>query len=73
MVLAQGVYVLIDQRFRWLTRMTLTDANDDLRRIFTAMPCGIVRGAMTALGMACTVTADASQSPTLTFTLKIEQ
>lgn len=68
----QGIYVLIDQRFRWLLRMSLADADDDVRRIFTAVPCGLLRGALTALGMPCTITADASQAPLVTFTLKID-
>jgi len=68
----RGTYVLIDNKFRWLTRMSLVGQNEDLRRIFTALPCALLRGALTALGMHCVVTADASQSPAVTFTLTVE-
>lgn len=64
--------MLVDGKFRWMQRFSLSDASDDLRRIFTALPCGLLRGALTALGMPCAVTADASQSPLLTFTLKLD-
>jgi len=69
----RGIYVLIDNKFRWLLRISLAEQSDDTRRMFTAVPCGLLRGALTALGMQCTVSADASQAPVVTFTLKVDQ
>jgi len=76
----QGTFVLQDNRFRWLTRVSLdpsaesTDATDndsaplgDTAAQTTSMllyfPCGLIRGALTNLGISCSVSADMSNLP----------
>lgn len=76
----QGTFVLQDNRFRWLTRVSLdpsvesTDATDndsaplgDTVAQTTSMllyfPCGLIRGALTNLGISCSVSADMSNLP----------
>ncbi|KAF8663266.1 hypothetical protein HU200_055876 [Digitaria exilis] len=76
----RGTFVLQDNRFRWLTRVSLdpsvesTDATDndsaplgDTVAQTTSMllyfPCGLIRGALTNLGISCSVSADMSNLP----------
>ncbi|XP_039840395.1 trafficking protein particle complex subunit 6b-like isoform X1 [Panicum virgatum] len=76
----RGTFVLQDNRFRWLTRVSLdpsaesTDATDndsaplgDTAAQTTSMllyfPCGLIRGALTNLGISCSVSADMSNLP----------
>lgn len=80
----QGVFVLQDNRFRWLTRIsvdtvppngTQTEAAiaanamaADARASQAAgqylyFPCGLIRGALTNLGVACGVSAEVSTLP----------
>ncbi|PNH09730.1 Trafficking protein particle complex subunit 6B [Tetrabaena socialis] len=80
----RGVYVLQDNGFRWLQRLSppsaLAAAGADPAREEAArqlalsylhLPCGIVRGALSHLGVACTVEADPKQLPSCTFTVRI--
>lgn len=49
-------------------------AQDALRRAVAAhlhVPCGLIRGALTALGVACTVEADPKGLPSCAFIIKI--
>ncbi|RLM74486.1 trafficking protein particle complex subunit 6B [Panicum miliaceum] len=76
----RGTFVLQDNHFRWLTRVSLdpsaesTDAPDndsaplgDTAAQTTSMllyfPCGLIRGALTNLGISCSVSADMSNLP----------
>ncbi|KAF5193617.1 Trafficking protein particle complex subunit 6b [Thalictrum thalictroides] len=77
----RGTFVLQDNRFRWLTRMSIdpseTNGNtsDDPSVATTEsksaqsasmhlyFPCGIIRGALTNLGIPCAVSADMSNLP----------
>lgn len=78
----QGTFVLQDNRFRWLTRMSIepssgnsdlsqadssTGVTDNKAQPATSMhlyfPCGIIRGALTNLGIPCAVSADMSNLP----------
>ena len=76
----QGTFVLQDNRFRWLTRVSLdpytenTDSTEndsaalgDTAAQTTTMllyfPCGLIRGALTNLGISCSVSADMSNLP----------
>ena len=76
----QGTFVLQDNRFRWLTRVsvdpsvesmgatendstTLGDSAAQTTSMLLYFPCGIIRGALTNLGISCSVTADMSNIP----------
>ncbi|CAD6261100.1 unnamed protein product [Miscanthus lutarioriparius] len=76
----RGTFVLQDNRFRWLTRVSLdpytenTDSTEndsaalgDTAAQTTTMllyfPCGLIRGALTNLGISCSVSADMSNLP----------
>ncbi|KAF3970557.1 hypothetical protein CMV_005757 [Castanea mollissima] len=78
----RGTFVLQDNRFRWLARMSVDPSpeNGDLSQDnppaenkaaqATSMrlyfPCGIIRGALSNLGIPCAVTADISNLPACT-------
>ncbi|CAN6270768.1 unnamed protein product, partial [Urochloa humidicola] len=85
----RGTFVLQDNRFRWLTRVSLdpsaesTDATDndsaplgDTAAQTTSMllyfPCGLIRGALTNLGISCSVSADMSNLPACSFVVRIK-
>ncbi|KAI3925139.1 hypothetical protein MKW98_009789 [Papaver atlanticum] len=88
----RGTFVLQDNRFRWLTRMsidpvpvTVTDsssqdppavATENKAEQATSMhlyfPCGIIRGALSNLGIPCAVSADMSNLPSCSFVIRIK-
>ncbi|XP_031491471.1 uncharacterized protein LOC116258450 [Nymphaea colorata] len=83
----KGTFVLQDNRFRWLTRVSIhpspiTQADSaaplvDSRAALTAnmhlyFPCGIIRGALTNLGVPCAVSADISNLPACSFVVRIK-
>ncbi|ONM17924.1 Transport protein particle (TRAPP) component [Zea mays] len=85
----RGTFVLQDNRFRWLTRVSLdprtenTDSTEndsaalgDTAAQTTTMllyfPCGLIRGALTNLGISCSVSADMSNLPACSFVVRIK-
>mmetsp|Transcript_23470 Transcript_23470/g.57497 ORF Transcript_23470/g.57497 Transcript_23470/m.57497 type:complete len:173 (-) Transcript_23470:57-575(-) len=76
----RGVYVLQDNAFRWTRNLHAwgpTDAEGEAAlkaygASCTHFPCGIIRGMLSHLGLACTVTGDAAGLPGVTFTLRLK-
>ncbi|KAI3930222.1 hypothetical protein MKW92_048926 [Papaver armeniacum] len=88
----RGTFVLQDNRFRWLTRMSIdpepvivTDSSSQdpsrlqpriKREQVTSMhlyfPCGIIRGALSNLGIPCAVLFDMSNLPACSFVIRIK-
>lgn len=98
----RGVFVLTDQRFQPISRVSVDrkagvkapeetlsraqavsirvlDDRSSRRKMWTAnmfvsqylyFPCGIIRGALSGLGMDVTVHADSSEIPAATFQIK---
>ncbi|KAJ4755150.1 Trafficking protein particle complex subunit 6B [Rhynchospora pubera] len=77
----RGTFVLQDNHFRWLTRISLDPAavanNDatsesesgaDMTSMLLYFPCGIIRGALNNLGISCAVSADMTNLPACKFT-----
>lgn len=60
----RGVYVLQDNRFRWLSRVPQSPppAPEAIARQLY-FPCGLLRGALAALSVTCTVSAEVVQLP----------
>ncbi|GBF87775.1 trafficking particle complex subunit 6B [Raphidocelis subcapitata] len=76
----RGIFVLQDHSFRWLLRLAPTapladgaraEAQARAAQPYLHLPCGIIRGALTHLGVNCTVEADARALPSCSFTIKI--
>uniref|UniRef100_A0A7C8YK91 Trafficking protein particle complex subunit 6B n=1 Tax=Opuntia streptacantha TaxID=393608 RepID=A0A7C8YK91_OPUST len=82
----RGTFVLQDNRFRWLSHISLdpspegSDASASLAENKVAQaasmhlyfPCGIIRGALTNLGIPCAVSADISNLPACSFVVRIK-
>ncbi|XXH04714.1 E3 SUMO-protein ligase pli1 [Hypoxylon texense] len=68
----RGVYVLTDNLFRPLSRMSTDPGGRAVLRAqpFLWFPCGIVRGALAAMGIAATVQAETSELPGAVFQIK---
>eukprot|EP00877_Chromochloris_zofingiensis_P013904 jgi/Chrzof1/8768/Cz03g23230.t1 len=76
----RGIYVLQDNNFRWLVKVAPVTALPDgtkaeyltkTAQSYLHLPCGILRGALTHLGVNCTVEADPKSLPSCSFTVKI--
>ncbi|KAH7041130.1 transport protein particle component [Microdochium trichocladiopsis] len=68
----RGVYVLTDNLFRPLARMS-TDAGGQAvvrAQPFLWFPCGILRGALAAMGIQATVQAESNEIPGAVFQIK---
>eukprot|EP01108_Squamamoeba_japonica_P006976 TRINITY_DN578_c0_g1_i1.p4 TRINITY_DN578_c0_g1~~TRINITY_DN578_c0_g1_i1.p4 ORF type:complete len:161 (+),score=65.22 TRINITY_DN578_c0_g1_i1:834-1316(+) len=67
----RGVFVLIDNKFRYLRHISPLDARS--YAVYTAFACGLIAGALGALGLPCQVTAEVTACPATTFTVKLEE
>lgn len=86
----RGTFVLQDNRFRWVSRMSLdpSSENGDLSQenseaadeskaaqepnMHLHFSCGVIKGALHNLGIACAVSADTSQLPACSFVVRIK-
>ncbi|KAI8966868.1 transport protein particle component [Daldinia sp. FL1419] len=68
----RGVYVLTDNAFRPLSRMSADAGGHAVVRAqpFLWFPCGIIRGALAAMGIAATVQAETNELPGAAFQIK---
>ncbi|ERS97137.1 hypothetical protein HMPREF1624_06467 [Sporothrix schenckii ATCC 58251] len=68
----RGVYVLTDNAFRPFQRMSTEAGGQAVVRAqpFLWFPCGIVRGALAALGITATVQAESNELPGAIFQIK---
>ncbi|XP_076365982.1 trafficking protein particle complex subunit 6b-like isoform X2 [Tachypleus tridentatus] len=60
----KGVYVLQDNRFRFLTQLSQSKQYIEATPKYLAFTCGVVRGALSNLGITSIVTAEVFSSPT---------
>jgi len=70
----RGVYVLQDNQFKPITRISSFEGTQDaLRRakIYVAMPAGIIKGALARMGFQTTVIPEIVQLPQCTFQVKL--
>jgi hypothetical protein len=74
----RGTYVLRDTQFRWTLRLSQNLVShperlsaNDLAAVYLVLPCAAIRGALAALGMEVTVTADATTLPQCDFTVVV--
>ncbi|KAL8619665.1 Trafficking protein particle complex subunit 6B [Nucella lapillus] len=69
----QGVYVLQDNKFRFLTQMSSGKQYMEAAPKYLAFPCGLIRGALCSLGINCIVTAEVSAMPACKFQIQIQR
>lgn len=73
----RGVYVLHDNKFRWLQQISPEISQSGgatvppLATRYVVFPCGLIRGALAALGVQCTVTSEVPKLPSCMFTIKM--
>ncbi|KAK2604355.1 hypothetical protein N8I77_007294 [Diaporthe amygdali] len=68
----RGVYVLTDTAFRPFSRMSTETGGGAVQRAepFLWFPCGVVRGALAAMGVNATVQAETNELPGAVFQIK---
>ncbi|EGC48288.1 BET3 family protein [Histoplasma capsulatum var. duboisii H88] len=71
----RGVYVLTDNTFRPLIRMSMSNRNEAIAKAqsYLWFPCGIIRGGLASMGINATVQAESSDLPSATFQIKTVQ
>ena len=77
----RGTFVLSDRNFRWLSKISGGQGPGgaaqppplELARDFLHLPCALLRGALTQLGMDCNVTVDCANFPAADFTISPRQ
>lgn len=75
----KGTFVLKDNCFRWTRSLSLDPGDStsaspsvsDAAAEYLYFPCAVIQGALLALGVECTVTADVSRLPSVDFTIVI--
>ncbi|KAJ4719563.1 trafficking protein particle complex subunit 6B [Melia azedarach] len=84
----RGTFVLQDNRFRWLSRISIDPSLESAESqdsstpaeskaaqassMHLYFPCGIIRGALSNLGIPCAVSADISNLPACSFVVRIK-
>ncbi|KAH9523061.1 Trafficking protein particle complex subunit 6B [Bulinus truncatus] len=69
----QGVYVLQDNKFKFLVQMSSGKQYMESAPKYLAFPCGMIRGALSNLGINCIVTAEVSAMPACKFQIQIQR
>jgi len=70
----RGVYVLQDNSFKPISRLSSWDGRADAlhrAKLYVAMPAGIIRGALSRLGLQGTVVPEITSLPQCTFQVKL--
>lgn len=68
----RGVYVLTDNSFRPLARMSMASPAEAVARAqpFLWFPCGVIRGALASMGLNATVQAETNDLPGAVFQIR---
>ncbi|KAL4801731.1 transport protein particle component-domain-containing protein [Aspergillus unguis] len=68
----RGVYVLTDNSFRPFARMSMSVRTEavSMAQAYLWFPCGVIRGALSNLGIQTTVQAETTELPGATFQIK---
>ncbi|XP_066914486.1 trafficking protein particle complex subunit 6b-like [Clytia hemisphaerica] len=69
----QGVYVLNDNSFKLLNRITTNRQFVSECQKYVAFPCGLVRGALAGVGVSSFVSADIKEMPLVKFQVEIQR
>ncbi|KAL1129825.1 hypothetical protein AAG570_012769 [Ranatra chinensis] len=69
----QGVYVLQDNGFRFLSRIGTGRQYLDLAPAYIAFTSGVLRGALANLGINCLVTAEVQSMPACKFHIQVQR
>eukprot|EP01128_Nolandella_sp_AFSM9_P002093 TRINITY_DN12481_c0_g1_i1.p1 TRINITY_DN12481_c0_g1~~TRINITY_DN12481_c0_g1_i1.p1 ORF type:complete len:163 (+),score=20.82 TRINITY_DN12481_c0_g1_i1:51-539(+) len=69
----KGVFELTSNQFEWISKISASTVaeSQSLAEKYVVLPQGLIRGALSSLGVSCLVKADIPQFPNCTFTIKI--
>eukprot|EP01097_Dermamoeba_algensis_P009888 TRINITY_DN7118_c0_g1_i1.p1 TRINITY_DN7118_c0_g1~~TRINITY_DN7118_c0_g1_i1.p1 ORF type:complete len:178 (-),score=35.86 TRINITY_DN7118_c0_g1_i1:217-687(-) len=72
----KGVYVLHDERFPWLAHLSTCTGSgktaQEMAYTYVVFPCGLIKGALSNLGVAANVTVEVELPQQCTFTIKLK-
>jgi len=69
----QGVYVLQDNHFRFLSKVASGKQYMDSAPCLVAFTCGLLRGSLANLGVSSVVTAEVSNMPSVKFQVEVQR
>ncbi|XP_014287232.1 trafficking protein particle complex subunit 6b [Halyomorpha halys] len=69
----QGVYVLQDNNFRFMAKISAGKQSLDIAPMYIAFTSGLLRGALGNLGINCLVTAEVQVMPTCKFHIQVQR
>ncbi|XP_032794231.1 trafficking protein particle complex subunit 6b [Daphnia magna] len=69
----QGVYVLQDNKFRFLASISNSRQYLELAPKYLVFTCGLLRGALASLGLTCIVTAEVTTMPACKFQVHLQR
>ncbi|XP_073994448.1 trafficking protein particle complex subunit Trs33 isoform X2 [Rhodnius prolixus] len=69
----QGVYVLQDNAFRFMNKISVGSQYLDVAPMYIAYTSGLLRGALANLGINCHVTAEVQSMPTCKFHIQVQR
>jgi len=69
----QGVYVLQDNSFRFLNRVSADRQYLEASPKFVSLTCGLVRGSLANLGVSAVVTAEITSLPAVKFQVQVQR
>ncbi|KAK9883991.1 hypothetical protein WA026_004926 [Henosepilachna vigintioctopunctata] len=69
----QGIYVLQDNCFRYLSKLSNTKQYLDLSPRYVTFTCGLLRGSLANLGIRSIVTAEVQTMPSCKFHIQVQR
>lgn len=69
----QGVYVLQDNAFRFLTKLSNSKQYLEMGPRYVAFTCGIIRGSLANLNINCLVKAEIQNMPLCKFNIEVQR
>jgi len=69
----QGVYVLQDNQFRFLAKVSQGKQYLEFAPFLVAFTCGLLRGSLANLGVASVVTAEVASMPSVKFQVEVQR
>jgi hypothetical protein len=69
----QGVYVLQDNSFRFLSKVSADRQYLEASPKFVSLTCGLVRGSLANLGVSAVVTAEITSLPAVKFQVQVQR
>ncbi|CAH0550330.1 unnamed protein product [Brassicogethes aeneus] len=69
----QGVYVLQDNAFKFLTRLSSGKQYLEVAPRYVSFTCGIIRGSLANLNINCLVTAEVQNMPSCKFHIQVQR